>query len=186
MSAVDVVEAGMVSEENSERARVRLHETPASTTTCIIVDCDKLRVARGWCKMHYNRWFRHGDPLTFVCRYCDKTKPYDDLSSSGALPGPVCNACLRSYRIKQGLARSQAEKWGDGPIHRLSFDSAPIKRLIPLMGTDESTICKRVGSNGTLWASDSWPFYLVDRVCIALRLHPAGVYGYEWTDEEVA
>jgi HNH endonuclease len=25
-------------------------------------DCTELSIARGWCKMHYTRWQRHGDP----------------------------------------------------------------------------------------------------------------------------
>lgn len=31
--------------------------------TCSIADCDKPTVGRGWCRKHYGRWHRHGDPL---------------------------------------------------------------------------------------------------------------------------
>jgi hypothetical protein len=30
---------------------------------CSIEDCDNPRVGRGWCRKHYRRWQRHGDPL---------------------------------------------------------------------------------------------------------------------------
>jgi hypothetical protein len=30
---------------------------------CSIPDCGKPHDARGWCKTHYRRWLRHGDPL---------------------------------------------------------------------------------------------------------------------------
>lgn len=34
------------------------------TNICSIADCGKPIVnVRGWCKAHYQRWYRHGDPL---------------------------------------------------------------------------------------------------------------------------
>ena len=30
---------------------------------CSIDGCGKPPAMRGWCSMHYNRWYRHGDPL---------------------------------------------------------------------------------------------------------------------------
>lgn len=32
-------------------------------TTCSIEGCARAKLARGWCRAHYNRWKRHGDPL---------------------------------------------------------------------------------------------------------------------------
>ena len=31
--------------------------------TCSIEDCDKKHYAKGWCKKHYKRWHKYGDPL---------------------------------------------------------------------------------------------------------------------------
>ena len=31
--------------------------------TCAIEDCDRPAKCRGWCSTHYQRWWRHGDPL---------------------------------------------------------------------------------------------------------------------------
>lgn len=31
--------------------------------TCSIADCGRPRIIRGWCRMHYQRWRTHGDPM---------------------------------------------------------------------------------------------------------------------------
>ena len=33
------------------------------TKPCQIDGCLKLARKRGWCRMHYERWRRHGDPM---------------------------------------------------------------------------------------------------------------------------
>lgn len=35
-----------------------------ATTCCLIQDCASDVFARGWCKSHWHRWRRHGDPLS--------------------------------------------------------------------------------------------------------------------------
>lgn len=36
---------------------------PLPQRLCSIEGCNKKHESRGWCKMHYKRWMRHGDPL---------------------------------------------------------------------------------------------------------------------------
>ena len=36
---------------------------PKNNEPCTVVGCEKRGEARGWCKKHYTRWQRHGDPL---------------------------------------------------------------------------------------------------------------------------
>lgn len=33
-------------------------------TTCSIENCRRPSLSRGWCGLHYQRWYKHGDPLT--------------------------------------------------------------------------------------------------------------------------
>lgn len=34
----------------------------SNDTTCVVPGCDRPRLARGYCRKHYDRWRRHGDP----------------------------------------------------------------------------------------------------------------------------
>lgn len=46
-----------------------------SIIACSVGGCEKPRIARGWCVMHYSRWKRHGDPLV-------KTRPKSESPCS--------------------------------------------------------------------------------------------------------
>lgn len=35
-------------------------------SSCAVVGCQQPALARGWCRVHYYRWKRHGDPLTIL------------------------------------------------------------------------------------------------------------------------
>lgn len=37
-----------------------------SLKTCLIDGCDRNAYSRGWCRVHYTRWRRHGDPETIL------------------------------------------------------------------------------------------------------------------------
>ncbi|MER9217889.1 hypothetical protein NKI48_02990 [Mesorhizobium sp. M0644] len=41
-----------------------MNEDYISMAKCKVDGCDKPRHGRGWCKAHYTRWERHGDPLS--------------------------------------------------------------------------------------------------------------------------
>ena len=57
--------------------------------TCTIDGCEKPTVGRGWCRKHYNRWHRHGDPLGGGERYADPAEAFE------ARTEPLCwTGCL--------------------------------------------------------------------------------------------
>ena len=46
--------------------------------TCSIEDCDNGgKIVRGWCRMHHERWRRHGDPLGGGDRYATSAEAFE-------------------------------------------------------------------------------------------------------------
>jgi hypothetical protein len=61
-------------------------------STCSIDDCDRLVIARGWCKGHYSRWRKHGDPLGGTPLGKSRHK-----SAKCAVPGCDCTSRTRGF-----------------------------------------------------------------------------------------
>jgi len=49
----------------------------AATLLCSIPECGNPTLARGWCRKHYLRWYKHGDPLE--TNGTERGKPLDFL-----------------------------------------------------------------------------------------------------------
>lgn len=87
--------------------------------TCKIEGCDKPKEARGWCRMHYGRWYRWGDPLepdhrglrekpTCSIGGCDNEHSAKGLCKKHYVaqrrPGPAtytCANCGEEFRAKR-------------------------------------------------------------------------------------
>lgn len=44
------------------------HGIKGSTPVCLIDGCNRLAAARGWCRTHYDRYQRNGDPMVTIRR----------------------------------------------------------------------------------------------------------------------
>lgn len=74
-----------------------------SKTACSVDGCDRVSVGRGWCRVHYNRWHRHGSP------------------TGGGTPKRALEAWIRENADHSGEA---CLKW---PFHRKSSGVASCK-----------------------------------------------------------
>ena len=75
--------------------------------TCIIEGCVKPAAGRGWCRMHYMRWHRHGDPLGVA-----PAKPIPTCSVVDCgLDSKSLGMCQKHYDAERYRLKSQDEQW---------------------------------------------------------------------------
>jgi len=94
---------------------------------CKIKNCEEDTYVRGWCTMHYSRWYRHGNPLPRV--------PKRIVQSN---KGKTCSAvdCKR-LAISRGFCQMHYVRWkhyGD-----------PATKLIANIGS------RHLGHDGYIW-----------------------------------
>lgn len=88
--------------------------------TCSVVGCEDPHVARGFCKIHYGRWKRHGDPLrgplTFEERFHAKWEPGPNgCWNWTSTIGRGGYGYIRRGRAVEGTALAHRASW---EIHR--------------------------------------------------------------------
>ncbi|NMF29576.1 hypothetical protein [Cellulosimicrobium aquatile] len=50
----------LIDDDLDARVRARFAARTERPSTCIVDECDRAAIVRGLCRMHYNRWDRHG------------------------------------------------------------------------------------------------------------------------------
>lgn len=69
----------------------------SDSPTCKIEDCERMVFGRGWCAMHWKRWYKHGDPMVVTRRKPDsEIRSYEVAHQRlQAVRGPARNyACV--------------------------------------------------------------------------------------------
>jgi len=76
----------------------------AESRICSIPDCGKRVEARGWCVAHYNRWIRHGDPLSGGISKGEAQRYFRDVvlvyDGNDCLPWPYDRSTAGYGRLK--------------------------------------------------------------------------------------
>jgi hypothetical protein len=88
---------------------------------CAVPDCDRRHSARGFCRFHYVRWSRHGDPLVSLAPIADPVERFwAQVDKSGdcwlwtaALSGGYGKVTINRRHMK---AHRLSYEWTYGPI----------------------------------------------------------------------
>lgn len=86
--------------------------------SCSIDSCGRVSYVRGWCRGHYLRWYRHGDPLAGgVLRYAT---PHDAFSARTEWSG---DCLVWTGNKSHGYGYFQADGWRQR-VHRWAYEQA--------------------------------------------------------------
>ena len=77
--------------ESRRRSQEGRPQEGRPTRTCSIPGCGKKHMSRGWCGMHYMRWYSHGDPLW--------TRPPKPIPTPGEIQAEMREALARLVEV---------------------------------------------------------------------------------------
>lgn len=82
--------------------------------TCSIEGCDKTTVGRGWCRTHYNRWHRYGDPLRTPPSWSERFMAQMEPQPDGCI---WFTGCIDKHGY--GVTRKDNRQWR---AHRAAYE----------------------------------------------------------------
>ena len=123
-----------------------LRRSDVAHPTCSIRGCNHLRyrVQTGWCQMHYQRWYRNGDPHVMK-------KPHGSLMDrlwAKVLRGPDCwewQAAVSSPQWPYGVIQRGTRGEGHVLAHRAVWENlhGPIPELMEVCHHCDNPRCVR-------------------------------------------
>lgn len=84
---------------------------------CSYQDCTVKVEARGWCRTHYTRWKRHGDP-SMIKNLPKGSEPYDSILKHGVALWGDCHIYLGETNGASGYGMT----YGKLLAHRVSYE----------------------------------------------------------------
>lgn len=118
---------------------------------CSIDGCDLNRIARGWCRNHYNNWQRRGEPVRqkWIKHSLCNTPEWKAWKS---MRERCSNANCSSYARYGGRGIQVCERWHDSFVN---FYSDMGRRLSPQHSLDRINVDGNYEPSNCRWASRS-------------------------------
>lgn len=83
--------------------------------TCSVAGCERPHYGRGWCSLHYARWFHHGDPMRVRPSFEQRFRAKHKVAENGCW---VWNAALDEH----GYGRCDNGNGGTTSASRMSYE----------------------------------------------------------------
>ncbi len=111
---------------------------------CSIDGCENASAKRGWCNMHYLRWYRRGDPLTKTLLRGDPDGAFWQKVSKDGPIHPICGQCWiwTARSLMNGYGRLKvAGRWHFAHRYSWGIHAGPIPNELCVLHRCDNPSC---------------------------------------------